>query len=102
LQSTSSSVKTTEGVAVVVFAPAAVAFVAVAFALAAYVPVLGVAVRWDPPILIAAVAIGVVVKLPVPILIACDDDEALVAELIAPILTADDLTGRLFDILHCR
>jgi hypothetical protein len=102
LQSTSSSVKTTEGVAIVVFAPAVVAFVAVASALAAVVPVLGVAVRRDPPILIAAVVIGVVVKLPVPILIAGDDDEALVAELIAPILTADDLAGRLFDILHCR
>jgi hypothetical protein len=102
LQSTSSSVKTTEGVAVVVFAPAAVAFVAVAFALAAVVPVLGVAVWQDSPIFIAAVAVGVVVKLPVPILIAGGDNEALVAELIAPILTADNLAGRLFDILHCR
>jgi hypothetical protein len=73
LQSTSSSVKTTEGVAVVVFAPAAVAFNAVVFALAAVVPVLGIAVGRDPLILIAAVAVGVVVKLPVPILIAGDD-----------------------------
>ena len=95
LQSTSSSVKTTEGGDVVVFDPAVVAFVAAVIAVAANVLVLDVAVRRDPPILIAAVARGVVVKLPVPILIAGD-------ELIAPILTADDLAGSLFDILHCR
>ena len=95
MQSTSSSVKTTEGGDVVVFDPAVVAFVAAVIAVAANVLVLDVAVRRDPPILIAAVARGVVVKLPVPILIAGD-------ELIAPILTADDLAGSLFDILHCR